>query len=67
MPNMDGYEATEMLRELYDGHLQPRVVACTGHCEPQFIAKAWRHDMDEVAAKPINRRLLEQIFVDIFY
>ena len=30
------------------------VVACTGHIEEEYIQKAWRHEMDEVVAKPIN-------------
>ena len=30
------------------------IIACTGHTEEEFIQKAWRHEMDEVVAKPIN-------------
>ena len=43
MRPMDGYQATEALRELYHDHQQPKVVACTGHVESLYIEKAWRH------------------------
>ena len=29
------------------------IIACTGHTEPEYIDKAWRHEMDEVVAKPV--------------
>ena len=58
MPVMDGYEATEALREFYEGHPQPKVVACTGHDENESIQKAWRHDMDEIISKLVQRPIL---------
>ena len=36
MPIMDGYEATEAIRDLYENHVQPRIVACTGHIDAAF-------------------------------
>ena len=30
------------------------IVACTGHNEEEYTQKAWRHEMDEVVAKPLN-------------
>ena len=29
------------------------IIACTGHTEPEYIKKAWEHEMDEVIAKPV--------------
>ena len=66
MPEMDGYEATEIIRELYVNRQQPKIIACTGHVEPEFIAKAWRHDMDEVASKPMQVSTLESILAEMF-
>ena len=54
MPIMDGFEATEAIRDLYEGSTQPKILAVTGHCEPQFISKAWRHDFDEIMPKPVD-------------
>lgn len=59
MPTVDGYEAAEALREVYEDFTQPKIIACTGHCEQEFIAKAWRHDIDEMISKPIKASLLE--------
>jgi len=45
MPIMDGYEATERIREfLKRKNLpQPMIVALTGHTHDAFIKKAWRY------------------------
>ena len=59
MPIMDGFEATEALRELYGQHQQPRIIACTGHVEHEFIQKAWRFGMDEITPKPMQATILE--------
>jgi CheY-like chemotaxis protein len=67
MPEMDGYEATDAVRELYETRQQPRIIACTGHSEAEFIAKAWRHDMDDVTFKPVSVDILAQILSDMFY
>ena len=66
MPVMDGYEATEALRVLYSHHQQPRIIACTGHVEHEFIQKAWRFGMDELCSKPLQAPLLESILEDAF-
>ena len=67
MPIMDGYEATEIIREIYKSSAQPKIIACTGHCEPEFIAKAWRHDFDEILSKPTDAQVLEIILNEMFY
>ena len=66
MPNMDGYECTEQLREIYEGHQQPKIIAVTGHCEAEYIAKAWRHDIDEMISKPLQSSVLEQILQELY-
>ena len=66
MPIMDGYEATEVIRDLYEGETQPKIIGVTGHCEPEFIAKAWRHDFDEIMSKPVDAKLLELIISEMF-
>lgn len=45
MPFMDGYEASDEIRRYMKAHSieQPMIVACTGHTEPEYIQKAWRH------------------------
>ena len=55
MPIMDGYDSTKSIRETYRKCKvqQPMIIACTGHTEPEYIDKAWRHEMDEVVAKPV--------------
>ena len=46
------------------------IIACTGHTEPEYIEKAWRHEMDEVVAKPVPTDVIVAILeemVDIQY
>ena len=66
MKLMDGYQATESLRLLYQEGNQPWIVACSGHVEPTFIQKAWRHGIDEFAPKPLQTTLLERILASIY-
>ena len=67
MPIMDGYEATDRIRKYYRTNClqQPMIVACTGHCENEYIKKAWRHQMDEVVAKPASIEVIKCIFKEI--
>ena len=30
------------------------ICAITGHCEDEYVRKAWRYQMDEMIAKPTN-------------
>ncbi len=39
-------------------------MACTGHCEPEYVQKAWRHDMDEVVAKPLKLEVMNEILAE---
>ena len=56
MPVMDGYDATEEIREyLYARKLkQPLIIATTGHCEPEYVSRAIRAGMNQVLSKPIG-------------
>ena len=55
MPIMDGYEAAIEVRDLHrESHVQPKIVAVSGHVDVQFIEKAWRYDFDEFTYKPIK-------------
>ena len=56
MPVMDGFDATKQIRQFVRGNglAQPMIVACTGHTEEEFIAKAWLYQIDEVMSKPCD-------------
>jgi len=60
MPFMDGYECTKCIRLLleYSGITtlkdQPRIVAVTGHFEPEFQMKAIQSGMEKVFPKPMT-------------
>ena len=64
MPVMDGFEATEEIREFHRKNKlpQPMIVACTGHVEEEYIKKAWACEIDEVIPKPITVASLKQVF-----
>ena len=68
MPILDGYEATQRIRHFYNTHHinQPKIIACTGHIEDEYIKKAWRTKIDEIAPKPINNTLLKTILDETF-
>ena len=63
MPIVDGYDACDMIRNFVRSKniLQPKVIACTGHTEEEYIYKAWRHGFDEIVAKPIRVELMKLI------
>ena len=48
MPVMDGYEATQKIRETFYifGIPQPIIIAVTGHCEKEYIKKALNAGMN---------------------
>jgi len=58
MPFLDGYEATKIIRKLYQGmdikrEKQPRIIAITGHVENEYVEKAIQSGMDKVFSKPL--------------
>ena len=63
MPIMDGFEATTEIRSFLQqtSATQPKIVACTGHIEEEFIKKAWLHGIDEVVPKPVKIEVIAQI------
>ena len=50
MPFMDGYTATKKIRKLFESIQapQPKIVAITGHVEPEYVQKALESGMDNV-------------------
>ena len=63
MPMLDGYQTSMQIRDHYKEKQieQPMIIACTGHTEPEFIAKAWRHQINEVLSKPLNIKVTKAI------
>jgi CheY-like chemotaxis protein len=61
MPFMDGYEATNNIRELIkqSNLKQPIIVAITGHTDHQFLIKAIDSGMNQVLSKPVNIEVLK--------
>ena len=43
----------------------PRIVACTGHVEEEYVAKAWSYKMDEVIPKPVSSALIEIVLEEL--
>ena len=67
MPIMNGYDASIAIRNYLNNKNinQPRIVACTGHTEDEYIKKAWEHQMDEIVPKPTNVEIIRQILSEI--
>ena len=65
MPFMDGYEATEKIREfLFDlGLPQPIIIAVTGHTEQEYTERAINCGMNQVFSKPLDAKLLKSVAI----
>ena len=65
MPVMDGYEATQKIREyLFKKDLhQPIITAVTGHIEHTYVRKAFSSGMNQVVSKPIGNDVLKETLV----
>ncbi|MFQ5636913.1 MAG: response regulator [bacterium] len=64
MPVMDGFEATQKIREFEQQQEQERIpiIALTAHALQGYREKCLNHDMDDYLTKPIqNKKLLETI------
>lgn len=60
MPELDGFELCEEVRNSPDHQNLPIVVVST-HCDANYIMKAIRLGADDYIAKPIEPRLLERV------
>jgi len=60
MPEMDGYEATGLIRRLEaaQGRLPSRIYACTANAFSEDIAKSLRAGCDQHLSKPIRKDTL---------
>ena len=61
MPFMDGYEATDKIRDfIYNqGAPQPIISAVTGHTEQAYIERAINAGMNQVLSKPVSIEVLK--------
>ncbi|NRB38869.1 MAG: response regulator [Pseudomonadales bacterium] len=69
MPQMDGYQAAEALRELEKQYrLQPiPIIALTAHAVKEHLNKCLMSGMDEVITKPFNQQQITQLFIRLFH
>lgn len=65
MPNMDGLEATRILRSHKDWH-QPVVIAVTANAFPEDRAACMSAGMDDFFGKPINIEGLTEVLLNHF-
>ena len=63
MPDIDGYEATEAIRDmLYKYQIpQPIIIAVTGHSEGEFVEKAINTGMNSLFSKPVKTDCIDWI------
>jgi signal transduction histidine kinase/CheY-like chemotaxis protein len=63
MPNMDGYTATERIRQWEQAERLPPVFICgvSAHVMPEFRERALAAGMDDFVSKPIAREELERV------
>ena len=69
MPFMDGYEATNKIREFIDeqGASQPIISAVTGHTEQAYIERAMNAGMNQVMSKPVDVEVLKVLLQKFGY
>jgi len=67
MPRKDGFEATDEIRQIHleRGLEDPVIIACTGHCELEYVEKAWRHSMDELIPKPVKLEVIKEVLCEL--
>ncbi len=63
MPEMDGFEATEAIRNGYDGIRNPNIpiIALTAHALKEYELKCYKAGMDNYLTKPIDIDKLSEI------
>ena len=70
MPFMDGYQATNKIRSLYQTNsiardLQAKIIAITGHVEDEYVQKAYKSGMDFVYPKPLPIKEFGQLLINM--
>ena len=66
MPNMDGYEATQHIRKLFNGAVQPTIIALTANVFKSDIDRCYSVGMDGVLSKPMQINDLKKILSEQF-
>ncbi|MGK7939925.1 MAG: response regulator [Crocosphaera sp.] len=60
MPEMDGLTTTRHIRQTFDSHQQPRIIAMTAESMPGDHEKCLTAGMDDYISKPIRIEALQQ-------
>mmetsp|Transcript_13752 Transcript_13752/g.23449 ORF Transcript_13752/g.23449 Transcript_13752/m.23449 type:complete len:106 (+) Transcript_13752:934-1251(+) len=63
MPFLDGYQATQQIREYCSVNdlPQPFIVAVTGHGEEEYVKRALDSGMNELVCKPAHPNQISQL------
>jgi CheY-like chemotaxis protein len=64
MPEMDGLEATRIIRKLWPSEEQPRIVALTAHCLDYSRDMCIQAGMDDYISKPATMEDLQTAIND---
>ena len=60
MPELDGIQATRMIRAGFPAELQPAIIALTAHATEEDRLHCMEAGMDGYLTKPLRRNLLEE-------
>jgi len=61
MPEMDGFEATEVIRAREGAGAHLPIIAMTASTDPDDRARCLAAGMDDVVAKPVHRAVLQEV------
>lgn len=61
MPEMDGFQATSIIRMREGQQVHTPIIAVSAHAEPEFVARAVQVGIDAHIAKPIVRAKLAEL------
>lgn len=61
MPEMDGLEATKIIRQQLSAEEQPRIIAVTAHALSYSREMCLNAGMDDYIAKPIQKDVLAEV------
>lgn len=64
MPGIDGYQATQIIRQQFDAQQLP-IFALTAHCEPADIARSLNSGMNKHLTKPVVAPILLASIADL--